>query len=108
VRRLIRVRGVVQGVGFRPFVHHLATLVGLDGTVCNDPEGVLIDATGPVEVLDEFQRRLMSDAPALAQVHSLEVEQRPTPDTAPTQPTASASSRPSKVTPTRAGRTRRA
>ncbi len=81
LRRVIRVRGVVQGVGFRPFVHHLATSVGLTGTVCNDPDGVLIDAAGPVELLDEFQRRLTSDAPALAEVHSLEVEQRPFLDT---------------------------
>ena len=74
-RRLVRVRGVVQGVGFRPFVHHLATSLHLDGTVCNDPDGVLIDATGAAETLDEFQRRLTTEAPALAQVFSVEVEE---------------------------------
>ena len=75
-RRLIRVRGVVQGVGFRPFVHRLATAGGIAGTVCNDRGGVLIDAFGSAEMLEEFQRGLTTHAPAPAQVHSVEVELR--------------------------------
>ena len=46
--RRIRVRGQVQGVGFRPFVWQLAQRFGIDGRVLNDAEGVLIEAGGPV------------------------------------------------------------
>lgn len=69
--RLIRVRGVVQGVGYRPFVHRLALSLGVRGAVRNDTEGVLVDAHAPAEVLDEFTARLTSDAPPLARVESV-------------------------------------
>lgn len=58
--------GVVQGVGYRPFVHRLAYELGLGGTVQNRSGQVLIVAEGPVEALDEFALRLQSDAPPLA------------------------------------------
>ncbi len=45
-RRRIRVGGVVQGVGFRPFVHRLATELGLSGHVGNDTEGVFVEVEG--------------------------------------------------------------
>ena len=67
----IRVRGQVQGVGFRPFVWQLAQAMGLQGEVLNDPEGVLIFATGPD--LAHFAERLRSDAPPLARVDAVEV-----------------------------------
>lgn len=70
--RLIRVRGVVQGVGYRPFVHRLARSLGVHGTVRNDTEGVLVEAHAPAEVLDRFTARLSSDAPPLARVESVE------------------------------------
>ena len=47
-RRRFRVRGVVQGVGFRPFVHGLAGRHGLAGFVLNDGDGVVIEAEGDV------------------------------------------------------------
>ena len=57
-RRRIRVTGVVQGVGFRPFVYGLAVRHGLSGFVLNDGEGVLLEAEGPPELLDAFVRGL--------------------------------------------------
>ncbi len=54
-RRRLVVQGVVQGVGFRPFVHGVATALGLVGWVRNDDAGVVIEIEGPAEVLDRFQ-----------------------------------------------------
>ncbi|MCW2965607.1 MAG: carbamoyltransferase HypF, partial [Actinomycetia bacterium] len=73
-RRRFRVAGVVQGVGFRPFVFGLAQRHGLDGFVLNDGQGVLIEAEGPAEVLDAFTRALHDDAPTLARVDSVRFE----------------------------------
>ncbi|MBX5483013.1 MAG: carbamoyltransferase HypF [Myxococcaceae bacterium] len=71
-RRALRVRGVVQGVGFRPFVYRLATSLRLAGTVRNDGEGVWIDVEGEPEQLDRFDARLRSEAPALSRIDSVE------------------------------------
>jgi hydrogenase maturation protein HypF len=71
-RRRLRARGVVQGVGFRPFVHRLATGSGIGGWVLNDGEGVLIEAEGAE--LDRFAAELVSGAPPLARVESLTAE----------------------------------
>jgi hydrogenase maturation protein HypF len=71
-RRRFRARGVVQGVGFRPFVHRLAREAGVGGWVLNDGEGVLIEAEGIG--LDRFAVELVSSAPSLAHVESLTVE----------------------------------
>lgn len=65
------VTGVVQGVGFRPFVHRLATEMGLDGHVGNDSTSVFIDVTGPAELIDGFVDRLYADAPALASIEHI-------------------------------------
>jgi hydrogenase maturation protein HypF len=67
-RQAIRVRGAVQGVGFRPFVYRLAHELGLTGWVVNDAEGVLIEAQGQSADLALFTRRLKSDAPPLSRV----------------------------------------
>ncbi|WP_018110614.1 carbamoyltransferase HypF [Thermus igniterrae] len=72
----LRVRGVVQGVGFRPFVYRLAQSLGLSGWVLNDPEGVLIEASGPEERLQAFQEALVRQAPAAARVEGVEVVAR--------------------------------
>ena len=52
-RRILRVRGTVQGVGFRPFVYRTAVDLGLRGSVWNDADGVVIEAEGSVDALDE-------------------------------------------------------
>ena len=68
--RLIRVRGQVQGVGFRPFVWQLAQRMGLRGWVLNDAEGVLIAVAGGD--LGAFEVALVAEAPALARVVAVE------------------------------------
>jgi hydrogenase maturation protein HypF len=68
-RRQIRVRGLVQGVGFRPHVYRCAAHMGVTGTVQNGPEGVLIEAQG--KCLDAFVRMLRDEAPPLARIDSL-------------------------------------
>jgi hydrogenase maturation protein HypF len=66
--RHIHIKGVVQGVGFRPFVYNLAAELELAGWVLNSSSGVEIEALGPDDVLDEFVERLMTDAPPLARI----------------------------------------
>ncbi|HVM03456.1 MAG TPA: carbamoyltransferase HypF, partial [Acidimicrobiales bacterium] len=78
-RRRLRVRGTVQGVGYRPFVYRTAVDLGLGGRVWNDSEGVLVDAAGPPDRLDELARRLVDDAPPLASVAAVEVTPLPPP-----------------------------
>jgi hydrogenase maturation protein HypF len=75
-RRRFRVAGVVQGVGFRPFVYGLATRLELAGFVLNDGEGVVVEAEGPPEALDELAAALRADAPALARVDGVTAEPR--------------------------------
>ena len=64
----IRVRGQVQGVGFRPFVYRLAMELGLSGWVLNDAGGVEIEAQGTPDAIEALLRRLKGEAPDLAQV----------------------------------------
>ncbi|RDI75852.1 hypF: carbamoyltransferase HypF [Gaiella occulta] len=71
-------RGVVQGVGFRPFVYGLARREGLAGFVLNDGAGVVIEVEGEAAALDGFLARLRVDAPPLARIDSLEVTHAPT------------------------------
>ncbi|XVQ14052.1 carbamoyltransferase HypF [Spirillospora sp. CA-255316] len=73
----IRVEGVVQGVGFRPFVHELAGRYGLAGFVGNDSEGVFAEAEGDPSALARFVDDLGGRAPALAVVERVTAEPRP-------------------------------
>ncbi len=78
----MRVHGVVQGVGFRPFVHRLATDVHVDGFVGNDTDGVFAEVEGDPRALDELLRRVRDEAPALARVEVIEWDEIPTAGTA--------------------------
>ncbi|MFL6010079.1 MAG: carbamoyltransferase HypF [Rubrobacteraceae bacterium] len=70
-RREISVRGIVQGVGFRPFIYSLARRHGLAGLVRNDAEGVHIEAQGAPEELDRFLLGITQEAPSLAVVEAI-------------------------------------
>jgi hydrogenase maturation protein HypF len=71
IRTLVQVEGVVQGVGFRPFVYSLAAELGLAGHVGNDAAGVFIEVEGPPPVVADFLGRLERDAPPLARVEAV-------------------------------------
>ncbi len=71
VAQKIRVRGTVQGVGFRPTVYRLAKECGLRGTVCNDGQGVSIEAIGTQISIDTFVQRLQTESPPLAKITAI-------------------------------------
>jgi hydrogenase maturation protein HypF len=73
-RRRIRVTGLVQGVGFRPFVYKQAAALGLTGWVHNDAHGVLVEIQGPSSILEQFQATLTSAPPPLANITHMQVE----------------------------------
>lgn len=80
MRQRVTVTGVVQGVGFRPFVHRIATELGLSGFVGNDSGAVFLEVQGRRARLAEFCQRLRADAPPLAriaEVHVAELEADP-------------------------------
>ena len=68
---IIRVRGLVQGVGFRPTVWRLARRYGLRGTVANDGDGVVIQASGASAALDDFAQALRAEPPPLARIDEI-------------------------------------
>ncbi|MEQ9620751.1 carbamoyltransferase HypF [Coleofasciculus chthonoplastes] len=68
----IRVRGTVQGVGFRPTVYRLAKTCNLVGEVCNDGQGVLIYVSGTTDAIADFVQGLQTDCPPLAKIESID------------------------------------
>ena len=72
-RAVVRVEGIVQGVGFRPFVHSLATRLQLAGFVGNDTRGVIIEVEGRPADLDAFREALTGRAPPLAVIERVTV-----------------------------------
>ena len=72
LRMRIEINGVVQGANFRPFVRRLATRLALQGWVSNSAEGVIIEAEGTPEHLEEFLTRLQDDRPPLSDIHSVQ------------------------------------
>ncbi len=75
--RLLRIEGLVQGVGFRPSVHRLATALGVAGWVGNDAEGVFIHCEAPRATLDLFEREIVAHAPPSARIDALRREDIP-------------------------------
>jgi hydrogenase maturation protein HypF len=75
-RRRLHLRGLVQGVGFRPHVYRLAQCAGLSGFVQNGPDGVCIEVEG--SGLDAFLADLETELPALARIDSLRQTDIPT------------------------------
>ncbi|MHB8597712.1 MAG: carbamoyltransferase HypF [Ktedonobacteraceae bacterium] len=73
-RQRILIQGIVQGVGFRPFVYGQALNLGLVGFVCNDSQGVTIEVEGSSEALDDFQQALHTNLPPLARIDTLVTE----------------------------------
>ena len=72
VRVKLALRGAVQGVGFRPFVHRLATELALTGWVNNSPQGVFVEAESPRPTLEHFLQRLESEKPPRSYIQSME------------------------------------
>jgi hydrogenase maturation protein HypF len=78
VRYRVRVRGTVQGVGFRPFVYRLAHERALSGWVLNDEHGVLLEVEGEAPAIKRFLRGLRTQAPPLAIVEEIAPDPVPT------------------------------
>lgn len=77
LRHRIKVRGIVQGVGFRPFVYQMATRFALSGWVLNDSDGVVIEVEGEKAGLDAFASVLREESPPLAAVEEIHIEEIP-------------------------------
>jgi hydrogenase maturation protein HypF len=73
----ISVRGIVQGVGFRPFVYGLAVRHNLKGWVYNTSEDVKIEVEGEAEAVEQFERELKAKAPPLAHIEDITTEYHP-------------------------------
>jgi hydrogenase maturation protein HypF len=71
----IHIQGIVQGVGFRPFIYRLAHQQGMTGWVMNTPSGVLLEVQGAGEDVNAFREAIPEQAPPLAVVSSLRVEE---------------------------------
>jgi hydrogenase maturation protein HypF len=97
-RRRVRVRGQVQGVGFRPYVYGLAVELGLTGWVLNDAAGVDLEIQGDLRAIAAFLHRLPSEAPALARVDAVE--------TVEVEPVFSEAADAFRIAPSRAGAVR--
>ena len=92
VRRRAALSGVVQGVGFRPFVHGLAGELRLAGVVGNDAGGVFVEVEGPAAEVDRFAERLVTELPPLAVVSAVVWQEVPPSGDATFEIVASASS----------------
>src|SRR5688500_994484 len=72
--RRLRIRGIVQGVGFRPFIFKLAQRYGLTGSVMNSPEGVEITIEGSAGVIQAFVSELRERPPSAARIDEVSEE----------------------------------
>lgn len=77
IRRHFLIEGIVQGVGFRPFVHRLAARLSLNGWARNTAAGLELELEGSADALDTFQRALRTDPPPLAVIEGIHTEDMP-------------------------------
>lgn len=73
----IHVKGIVQGVGFRPFVYRMAKKYLINGWVLNAADGVYIHAEGESKLVDEFIMELSDNAPAASKVEEIDIKEVP-------------------------------
>lgn len=78
-RAQILVRGIVQGVGFRPYIFSLARKRALRGQVFNNPSGVVIDIEGEAQAIDQFVNEISQHPPPLSQIEAVERNDNPIP-----------------------------
>ena len=76
-RSKLHIKGIVQGVGFRPFIYNLATSFGLKGWVLNSTDGVHIEIEGKEGEIADFIDQIEPQAPPLARIDSISVESLP-------------------------------
>jgi hydrogenase maturation protein HypF len=76
-REILRIRGIVQGVGFRPFLYRIALGRGLNGFVLNDDEGVLLEVEGDTRALAGLEQSIRDEAPPLSRIDSIRVTRLP-------------------------------
>ena len=77
VRKAIEIAGIVQGVGFRPFIYRLATENKLTGFITNTEAGVSIEVEGDADAVELFLARLPKEAPPLARITGIAIADRP-------------------------------
>ena len=71
IRKQIRINGIVQGVGFRPFIYNLANRYHLTGTVTNSADGVIIEIQGRESAMDKFSNSIQVEAPPISMISSM-------------------------------------
>lgn len=77
IRRLrLQLEGLVQGVGFRPYVSRLALQLGLDGCVANSGDGATVEIEGAAETIETFLARLVAELPPLARIDRLHTSEK--------------------------------
>ena len=70
----IDIKGIVQGVGFRPFIYRIAKQCNLAGFVNNNSKGVLVEIEGPQEAIKSFHHKLTDEAPLFSKIISIKKE----------------------------------
>lgn len=76
-RYKFRINGIVQGVGFRPFIYKLASSLQLTGSVLNSSNGVVVEVEGPDDRIERFANRLVTEAPVLSRIIDCRKEEVP-------------------------------
>ncbi len=77
LRHRLSINGIVQGVGFRPFIYALAKDIGLTGSVNNTSGGVKVELQGSTRQLEQFEARFRLEAPPLSSIISVDIEELP-------------------------------